>query len=190
MDQRPARERLADAAIAAFAESGYHATTTRDIAARASMSPAALYVHHDSKESLLFALSLDGHQETLDVVRQAAARTDRPVQRLRGIVYDFTLWHAEHTPRARVLQYEFRALSPDHRKVIADYRRDIEATMNQVLDDGVRQGIFRIQRLPETGRAILSLGVDVVRWFEPGRERTAQEVAELYTELALKMVGI
>ena len=55
------RERLVTAAVAAFSAHGFHATTTRNIAARAGMSPAAVYVHHASKEELLFAISRDGH---------------------------------------------------------------------------------------------------------------------------------
>ena len=46
------RARLVEAAIAAFAEKGFHGTTTRDIAAAAGMTPAALYVHHRSSEDL------------------------------------------------------------------------------------------------------------------------------------------
>ncbi len=42
-----ARERLINAAVDAFAENGFAGTTTRDIASRAGMSPAAVYVHHD-----------------------------------------------------------------------------------------------------------------------------------------------
>jgi AcrR family transcriptional regulator len=41
--------KLVIAAIECFAERGYRATTTRDIAKRAQMSPAALYVHFRSK---------------------------------------------------------------------------------------------------------------------------------------------
>ncbi|WP_342215837.1 TetR family transcriptional regulator [Nocardia cyriacigeorgica] len=44
------RARLLEAAAAAFADKGFNATTTRDIAAAAGMSPAAVYVHHRSKE--------------------------------------------------------------------------------------------------------------------------------------------
>jgi AcrR family transcriptional regulator len=43
------RARLLKAATDAFAEKGFHATTTRDIATLAGMSPAALYVQHKSK---------------------------------------------------------------------------------------------------------------------------------------------
>ncbi|MGW3416419.1 helix-turn-helix domain-containing protein, partial [Streptomyces sp. NPDC000888] len=47
-----AARRLLVAAVEAFAERGYHATTTRDIAGRAGMSPAALYIHYKTKEEL------------------------------------------------------------------------------------------------------------------------------------------
>ena len=48
----PAR-RLLVAAVQAFAERGYHATTTRDISTRVGLSPAGVYVYYKSKEELL-----------------------------------------------------------------------------------------------------------------------------------------
>ena len=48
------RDRLLTAAVAAFGAKGFHATSTRDIARAASLSPAAVYVHHQSKEDLLY----------------------------------------------------------------------------------------------------------------------------------------
>ena len=58
---------------------------SRDIAARAGMSPAAVYVHHDTKESLLFTVSIDGHRSALQVVESAddpAAAYDRNPNRI------------------------------------------------------------------------------------------------------------
>ena len=66
-------------AVEAFAEKGFTATTTRDIAARAGMSPAAVYVHHDTKESLLFTVSVDGHRSALHVVESGDDPTATPV---------------------------------------------------------------------------------------------------------------
>ncbi|WP_309117844.1 helix-turn-helix domain-containing protein, partial [Saccharothrix sp.] len=56
------------AAAAAFAGRGYHATTTRDIAAQAGMSPAAVYIHYRSKEDLLFQISRIGHRRALEML--------------------------------------------------------------------------------------------------------------------------
>ena len=68
-EQPDARTRLARAAVEAFAARGFHGTTTRDISTAAGMSPAALYVHHRSKEELLFELSRVGHERVLAMVR-------------------------------------------------------------------------------------------------------------------------
>lgn len=190
MTQITAQARLIDAAIASFAEHGYHATTTRDIAARAEMSPAALYVHHDSKESLLFEISRSGHEVAADVIREAIAREDKPQNQLRSAVYDFTLWHTENSPLARVVQYEFGALDTEHRRVIISMRRGIEQELAAVVEAGIASGDFSVNDVLETTRAILSLSIDVVRWFDPARSSKGKDIAELYSQLALRMVGV
>ena len=69
-----ARTRLLAAAVEAFAAKGFHGTTTRDISTAAGMSPAALYVHHRSKEELLHQISLAGHERILALVSEAVGR--------------------------------------------------------------------------------------------------------------------
>lgn len=73
-DTRPeAVYRLLRAAVESFAERGFHATTTRDIATGAGMSPAALYIHYPSKAALLAEISRAGHAAALALVRAAVA---------------------------------------------------------------------------------------------------------------------
>jgi AcrR family transcriptional regulator len=182
-----ARERLINAAVEAFAEKGFAATTTRDIASRAGMSPAAVYVHHDSKESLLFTVSLDGHRLALEVLNTAAASSTDPVERLRTMVYDFSLWHADNSRVGRIVQWEYHALTPEHRTEIAVFRRSIERTMQDALADGVAQGVLDVDDVPGTAFSVLSLGVDLVRWFEPGGSRSGHELASLHADLAVRM---
>ncbi len=182
-----ARERLINAAVEAFAEKGFAGTTTRDIASRAGMSPAAVYVHHDSKESLLFSVSLDGHRRALEVITSAADSSTEPVDRLRAMVYDFSLWHADNSRVGRIVQYEYHALTDEHRAEVATYRRDIERAMQDALADGVDQGVMDVNDVPGTAFSLLSLGVDLVRWFEPGGSRSGHELATLHADLAVRM---
>jgi AcrR family transcriptional regulator len=183
-----ARTRLVAAATAAFAERGYHATTTRDIAARAGMSPAAVYVHHSSKEELLFLISREGHDTALQVIREASPDDAEPFRRLHDTVWAFTLWHAQHHTAARVVQYELAALSPQHRREIAVRRRDIDRHMREVITAGVQQGVFDVPDIAGTTLALLSLAVDVARWYRDDGQRSAEAVADLYADLAVRMV--
>lgn len=183
------RDRLLTAAIEAFGELGYAGTTTRDIASRAGMSPAAVYVHHAAKEDLLFAVSQAGHLQSLEVIRAASLSTDDPIDRVRAMVHDFSLWHAQSSRVARIVQYELNALSPDHRTEIAGYRRAIEREMQVALRDGVSAGVMDVADVKGTALAILSLSIDLARWFVPDGSVTAESLARLHADLAAKMVS-
>lgn len=54
--QRARREHILDAAMRCFARGGFHATTMQDICREAAVSPGALYVYFNSKESLIEGL--------------------------------------------------------------------------------------------------------------------------------------
>jgi AcrR family transcriptional regulator len=152
------------------------------------MSPAALYVHYPSKERLLFEISLYGHRAALEILSEADAG-DSPADRLRGMVSAFTAWHAEHHTIARVVQYELAALSPEHLAEVATIRRAISAKVENVLGDGVSDGTFAVDDLHGTTLAVLSLSIDVARWYDPVRRAAPRELGQLYADLALRMVA-
>lgn len=135
-----AARRLLVAAVEAFAERGYHATTTRDIAGRAGMSPAALYIHYKTKEELLHRISRIGHDKALEILSAAAAGDGAPSERLADAVRSFVRWHAGRHDTAHVVQYEIDALSDDHRTEILELRRRSDAVVRGILRDGVEMG--------------------------------------------------
>ncbi|MCD9154602.1 TetR/AcrR family transcriptional regulator [Aeromicrobium duanguangcaii] len=183
------RERLLAAAVEAFATSGFAGTTTRDIASRAGMSPAAVYVHHATKEDLLFEISRRGHQSAVEIIEGASRRSQDPVVRVRTMVEEFSRWHAVNSRVGRIVQYEFDALTPEHRAEIAEYRRAIEALMREALEAGVEAGVMTVSDTKGTSLALLSLSIDLVRWYHPGGSTTPDDIAALHGELAVRMVG-
>lgn len=184
-----ARARLLEAAVESFAAKGFHGTTTRDIAAAAGMSPAALYVHHRSKEDLLYLISREGHERTLRMVRQGVATSDEPVAQLLAVVRAFTEHHARGHTGARIVNYELAALSPEHLAEIAAIRRAIEAEVRDLVNAGVARGVFHTGNPRMTALALLSLGIDVARWYRDEGDWSPADIAEHYCELALRMVG-
>ncbi|MEV7174497.1 TetR/AcrR family transcriptional regulator [Streptomyces sp. NPDC093224] len=184
-----AARRLLIAAVDAFAERGYHATTTRDIAGRAGMSPAALYIHYKTKEELLHRISRIGHDKALEILTTAAEGPGCAAERLDAAVRSFVRWHAAHHTTARVVQYELDALAPEHRAEIVELRRLSDAAVRRILADGVAAGEFDVPDVPGTTLAVLSLCIDVARWFSVAGRRTPDEVGALYSDLVLRMVG-
>ncbi|SDC12542.1 TetR/AcrR family transcriptional regulator [Actinokineospora iranica] len=189
-DIRPdAARRLMAAAVDAFAARGYHATTTRDIATAAGMSPAALYVHFPSKAAVLFAISRSGHERALAMVEAAFAGPGSPTERMGALVAEFVSWHATKHRIARIVQYELSALSAADYAVVASLRRKTEAVVRALIDEGVRAGVFRVADVRIAARAILSLAIDVARWYTPDFRPAPAELGKRYAELALTMLG-
>ena len=184
-----ARTRLVAVAVESFAVKGFHGTTTRDIASAVGMSPAALYVHHRSKEDLLYLISRSGHEATLALVLDAAAVSNAPVQQLLAVVREFTAHHAHSHTRARIVNYELAALSPEHFREIADIRRSIEGVVLRVVEAGVASGDFHTPNPPMTALALLSLGIDVARWYRDEGAWSPEAIADYYCDVALRIVG-
>ncbi len=182
------RGRLIEAAMAAFAEHGYHGTTTRDIAAAAGMSPAALYVHHASKEELLYLISRSGHEEVLTLLRQALDGSADPVEQLAAVVREFTIFHVAAHDSARIVNYELAALSPPHLREIEGLRGQIVALFENLVDRGNASGAFRAPHPRLTAVALQSLAIDAARWYRTGGW-PPEQIAEVYVTLALRMVG-
>jgi AcrR family transcriptional regulator len=182
--------RLLLAAISAFAKRGFEAATTREIAEGAGMSSAALYVHYKSKSDLLFEISRIGHQSVLDEVEEALRDpSDDPEHRVRRFVAAFAKWHADHHVVARVIQYELKALPPRQFRRIASLRDRFEELLAAELEAGVKTGAFEVPEVDATTLAILSLCIDLARWYHPGDDhKTSEQVGEFYAALAVRMI--
>ena len=183
-----APHRLLEAAAEAFAARGFHATSTRDIASRAGLSPAGVYVHFASKEELLFQISREGHLAARDLLVKAAGAASSPTEALRSIMATFARWHAEHHRVARIVQYEFGNLTPEHRDAVLTLRKEIDAVVRGVVTDGVATGEFAVDDVPDTTLALLSMVVDVARWYDPEIRRTPEAIGAAYADLGLRLV--
>ncbi|TDP33061.1 TetR/AcrR family transcriptional regulator [Nocardia ignorata] len=183
------RARLLEAAIDAFAEKGFNGTTTRDIASAAGMSPAAVYVHHKSKEELLYVISRAGHEQSLELVRAAIRSTEDPTLALRTVVHDFAAHHVRGHTRARIVNYELSALTPEHYAEIRGLRRQIDQEIRDLVERGVATGAFDVPDTRMAAVALLSLGIDIARWYRDGGDWSPEDIAEGYANMALRIVG-
>ncbi|MCK0440477.1 TetR/AcrR family transcriptional regulator [Gordonia alkaliphila] len=182
------RARLLDAAVTAFADRGFHGTTTRDLAAAAGMSPAAVYVHYPSKEDLLYQLSLGGHRDTLAVVDEYDDPELAPAARLHRLIRGFSRHHAENHTTARVVNYELASLSPEHYTEIRQLRREIARRMRAVVDAGMASGDFATSDPRAVTLALLSMNIDIARWYDEGGSLSPEALSDAYADLALRMV--
>jgi AcrR family transcriptional regulator len=180
---------LLTSAVRCFAANGYHGTTTRDISAGVGLSPAALYVHFPSKELVLFEIIRTGHERVMAYIQDPVIDdADRATDRLRLLISRYTAWHARHNMIARVCQYELAALEPDHYEQVTALRRQTNEIFRQAVARGVHEGVFADIDVNRVVRAMLSLSIDLIRWYRIDGDDTPEQLGDFYADLALAMV--
>lgn len=139
---RAARERIIEEATKAFAETGYHGASLRDIASRAGMTHAGLKHHFGTKTDLMMAVLL--HRDEMDS-RDVEADFAQGLDWIEALIR-----LAERNATRRPLVELFAVLSaeagsphhPAHLHFARRYRRTLsEAT--QAFSDAIADGRVR-----------------------------------------------
>ena len=182
--------RLQEVALTCFGERGYHGVSIRDLARAAGIQPSSIYAHVRSKEELLFGISMLGHVTQRDAADAAVlVAGPEPVDQLRAYVQAHVHMHATYRMLARVCNRELAALSPEHEQQVRAVRETSVRLLQGVLARGERLGVFELADPYLVAAAIGAMGIRVAEWWQPGGNHTADEVADVYAELAVKLVA-
>ncbi|PYE18067.1 TetR family transcriptional regulator [Williamsia limnetica] len=178
------------AALAAFAEHGYHGTSVRDIAARAGLSVPGLYHHYPSKQSLLQGLLELTMSDLLGRSRAALEQAGgSPVERFDAVVESLLLFHMYRRAQAFVGSTEIRSLEPVFRVEYIATRDEQQRMVDAIVQAGVDSGEFRTPHPVDAGRAVTTMCVGVSTWYRPSGRLGPDELVARYLLIARQMVG-
>jgi len=164
---------------------GYAATDVRTIADAVGLQVSTLYNYISGKEELLYLIMKDGITEiALGFDAEIAGLTDHR-ERLRAAVRFHVLHHAHRQFRAWVGHAEVRALTGKYLEEIVSERREYERRWIEVIEDGMRAGVFTDADPRLTMYGILAIGQNVARWYKPGGGYEAEEIADAMANMVL-----
>ncbi len=181
------REQILTIAGHLFSQRGYHATSMRELAKHLNLQGGSLYAHITSKEELL-----------LEVVRQAAERFLKvleglkgdPAAKLKGLVRGHLEVIAQELPRATVFFHEWKHLSPPLLEEAKALRRRYERGVQAVIQEGMEQGVFRVENLRLATLFVLSALNWTYQWYRPEGPLSLEELSEVYATLILRALGV
>lgn len=179
------REEILHAALRAFRERGYHATTLDDIAHRLGVRSTALYHYFPDKESILYACHCESLAEVGRVLERAEERCSSAADRLRCVIRE----HArvmtdslEGSPFA----FEVAALKPEHRAEVVAARDSYERALRQIISEGIATGEFRPVDPKLAVFAILGAVNWIARWYVPDGPTHGSELGDHFAEHLVK----
>jgi AcrR family transcriptional regulator len=177
------------AALEQFREHGYHGTTVREVASRAEVSLPMIYYRFENKQGLLVALLDRAMSEVLQRARLADAEAEgRVLDRFANVIECIVL-HMTYRAATAGLDSELRYLEPANRKKYAALRKELEELLLQIIEEGVAQGLFEVDRAPDTSRALLGMCQAVTGWYHAEGPLTPEEIADRYVAISLRTVG-
>jgi len=179
------REKILEAAAQIFSKKGYHATSMNDIAHAVNLQKASLYYHVESKQEILLSL-LD---EALDlIINRIMDVMTKPIpadQKIRLAMLTYLRTLTEQHDLAAILLLEHRSLNPELHSRHLPRRDRFEQLWRELLKMGIDEGIFNIQDVPLTTRALLGVMNWVVTWYHPDGILSVQKISDQYADLML-----
>lgn len=179
------REDIINAAIRLFNQSGYHATSMRDIARAVNIKKPSLYHHFGSKEEILLAILETGMNQFLADVEAIVASDADCAEKLLAAVQAHAQLIAENPEGAAVFLREDRGLGDEYLAEYVAKRDQVERLFRAIIQQGVEEGVFRETDIAITAQAMLGAVNWMTRWYRPQGRLTAAEIADIFGDLFL-----
>jgi|SRR5215471_8461032 len=175
------RVEILKSAAAAFRRLGYHGATVEQIAAALHMKKGNLYYYFKNKEEILFAChqySLDQLTQLLYDVQHSGLRSDEKLRRLIDAFVHTILDELHGT----ALFLDLEALTPPHLKTVIVRRDEFEHGVRQVLEQGMKEGIFQRGDPKLLAFALFGAVNWIPRWFKPEGAASSKTIADLFAD--------
>ncbi|MGA7991008.1 MAG: TetR/AcrR family transcriptional regulator [Thermoanaerobaculia bacterium] len=182
--RRAKRARILESAVRSFAAKGFHGTSMDDIAEELLLTRGSLYYYFKDKEEILALCHETALEAMLDVTDRVRASQLPPDQALRRIVVEHARVMVDKF-HGTALALQFDALDPKRRLAVVSARDAYEASVREVIAQGIARRVFRPVDVKLATFAILGAINWLARWYRAGGGASADEVGEAFAELFL-----
>jgi AcrR family transcriptional regulator len=182
-------EEILGAAIQVFSQKGYAAASLQDVADAVGLLKGSLYHYISSKESLLYRIFQESHEEGSALMAAVDALGLSPDAKLREFVRRLTLFYEQNRERASLYFGEWRHLTGDDLQTVMKQRRDFELYVRQIIIDAHEGGLTNPDLDVKLATRYILTGVNgVILWYRPEGPLPAEDIAEQIAELACSSV--
>jgi AcrR family transcriptional regulator len=177
------RDDILEAAAQVFRQKGFHGASMQDIAAAVSLQKASLYHHVTSKQEILLAL-LDRALDMLTELIAPISGQELPAdEKLRQMIRCYLKALSDNSDLASVLLFEHRSLDKKSHARHVPHRDRFEGLWRDVLNDGVRSGIFACPDTALAARGLMGILNWTLTWYDPTGSKPIEKIADQYADM-------
>jgi TetR/AcrR family transcriptional regulator, fatty acid metabolism regulator protein len=190
MKRGAAREKILEAALAVFAQKGYHRAIVDDIVRVSGTSKGAVYHHFPNKEALFLALVDQFVVHLATAAAEAIAAQHGALKKVEGALRAALETFARHRQLARILLLEAVSLGPTYEAKRAEVHRRFADLIKGYLDEAAAEASIPPLDTEVTTLAWLgAINEVVIQWLHTGRPDLLGEALPALTRLLLRSIG-
>jgi AcrR family transcriptional regulator len=190
--QSPRRNRdeeILAAAIQVFSQKGYAAASLQDVADAVGLLKGSLYHYISSKESLLYRIFQESHEEGSALMAAVDDLGLSPDAKLREFVRQLTLFYERNRERSSLYFGDWRHLTGEDLETVMQQRREFELYVRAIVIDAHERGLTNPDLdVKLATRYILTAVNGVILWYHPDGPLPADDIAEQIAELACSSI--
>ncbi|MFQ3542562.1 TetR/AcrR family transcriptional regulator [Halobacillus rhizosphaerae] len=183
---KPKYKQIIDAAVEVIAENGYHSSQVSKIAKKAGVADGTIYLYFKNKEDILVSLFQDKMGQFIEKIEQETnARQTAEEKLLKLVETHFEQLSADHH-LAIVTQLELRQSNKELRQKINEVLKRYLAVIDQIVEEGVEENLFRRNMDPRLVRQMIfgTLDETVTNWvMKEQRYNIFEQAEEVHTLL-------
>jgi TetR/AcrR family transcriptional regulator len=182
--RRRRRAEILHAALRAFRDRGYHATTLDDIARHVGVRKTALYHYFPDKQTILHECHREASAELARILREARS-LETAREQLVHVIREHVRVMTE-TLEGSPLAFEVTAFSPERQQELIAARDAYERGVRRIIERGIRDREFRTMDAKVAVFAILGAINWIARWYRPEGALHAVELGKQYAEILVR----
>jgi AcrR family transcriptional regulator len=178
------------AAISRIYRHGFEAMNLRDLAADVNLRLGSLYNHVPQKQEFLANLLEEIMRELLQDLHLRMGGLTDPQQRLLRFVRFHIEWHTVRKEETFIGNMEQRSLNEEQRARFVAQRKEYEAHLRNILIDGEKAGLWRLDDVRVTTLALLSMLTGIGSWYRTDGRLRQERLIKIYQGLAQRLLGL
>lgn len=182
---RETSRRIHKIAAELYARNGYHGTGMAELSDAVGLGRGALYYHISSKESVLFAISVDAIDQLLEPSQKVVDGEGSAEERLRSLARVLMRNIADLSNEWTVFFREHIALTGESHAEIMARRERYEDLWARVLQEGAAAGEFH-EVAPVVTKGVLGMFNYSYLWLRADGETSPEQVADAFSDVLLR----
>jgi AcrR family transcriptional regulator len=134
---------ILEAAIHIFAEKGYVGSSLQEVADSVGLMKGSLYHYISSKESLLYRMFQEAHEQANLIITEVDAKNLGPEEHLREFVRSLAVFYVINQERASIYFRESRHLTGKDRETVKQQQKAFRAYVRGLIEDVHKAGLTR-----------------------------------------------